>query len=55
MRHDRLPKVRGRSLLIRKRFQFAGALAVGGLLPWALRAPRSGATLAEPSKPSAEL
>jgi lipopolysaccharide/colanic/teichoic acid biosynthesis glycosyltransferase len=45
MRHDRLPKVRGRSLLIRKRFQFAGALAVGGLLPWALRAPLPGRLL----------
>jgi lipopolysaccharide/colanic/teichoic acid biosynthesis glycosyltransferase len=37
MRHDRLNPVRGGTLLTRKRFQFATALLVGALLPWALR------------------
>lgn len=37
MRHERLSRVHGASLLIRKRFQFATALLVGALLPWALR------------------
>lgn len=42
MRHDRLPEVRNGSLLTRKRFQFAGALALSALVPWALRAPLPG-------------
>jgi lipopolysaccharide/colanic/teichoic acid biosynthesis glycosyltransferase len=37
MRHDRLPEVRQSSILTRKRFQFAGALAIGTLVPWAYR------------------
>jgi lipopolysaccharide/colanic/teichoic acid biosynthesis glycosyltransferase len=45
MRHDRLPTVRDRSLLTRKRFQFLGALAAGALLPWALRWPLPGRLL----------
>ncbi|CAA9500463.1 MAG: UDP-N-acetylgalactosamine-undecaprenyl-phosphate N-acetylgalactosaminephosphotransferase [uncultured Sphingomonas sp.] len=45
MRHDRLPRVRNRSLLTRKRFVFAGALATGALLPWALRGPLPGRLL----------
>jgi lipopolysaccharide/colanic/teichoic acid biosynthesis glycosyltransferase len=40
MRHDRLPpQTRRQSLLTRKRFQFAGALVVGALLPWFARGP----------------
>ena len=39
MRHDRLPRVRDGSILVRKRFQFAGALVVGALLPWLARGP----------------
>ena len=39
MRHDRAPRVRHGSLLTRKRFQFAGALILGALLPWAARGP----------------
>jgi lipopolysaccharide/colanic/teichoic acid biosynthesis glycosyltransferase len=38
MRHDRVSKVRRVSILTRKRFQFAGALIIGALLPWAARA-----------------
>jgi lipopolysaccharide/colanic/teichoic acid biosynthesis glycosyltransferase len=46
MKHDRVqlsPKV---SLLTRKRFQFAGALVIGALLPWIARGPLEG-TLVE--------
>jgi lipopolysaccharide/colanic/teichoic acid biosynthesis glycosyltransferase len=39
MRHDRLPEMRSGTILTRKRFQFAGAILVGALLPWALRGP----------------
>jgi hypothetical protein len=42
MRHDRLPEVRHGSILARKRFQFVGALAIGALLPWAMRSPLPG-------------
>jgi hypothetical protein len=52
MRHDRLPKVRPGSILTRKRFQFASALAIGALLPWALRWPLPGAVL-EPASTNA--
>ena len=38
MKHERL-RVRHRSLLVRKRFQFAGALVIGALLPWIARGP----------------
>ena len=48
MKHERLPKVRDGSILVRKRFQFAGALVVGSLLPWIARAPLPG-TLVEPA------
>jgi lipopolysaccharide/colanic/teichoic acid biosynthesis glycosyltransferase len=37
MRHEPPGKVTSRSLLTRRRFQFAGALAIGALLPFALR------------------
>src|SRR5207248_1715864 len=36
MRHEEVRRTRA-SLLVRKRFQFAGALAVGALIPWAAR------------------
>jgi lipopolysaccharide/colanic/teichoic acid biosynthesis glycosyltransferase len=49
VRHDRLPKVETVSLLTRKRFQFAGALVVGALLPWAVRGPILPGTLFEPA------
>ena len=41
MRHERLQRVRdgAGSILARKRFQFAGALVIGALLPWAVRGP----------------
>ena len=38
MRHDRVSLVQPGSLLTRKRFQVAGALVVGALVPWAIRA-----------------
>jgi hypothetical protein len=38
MRHERVREMRGVSILTRKRFQFAGALMIGALLPWAARA-----------------
>jgi len=40
MRHERVKqRVGSGSFLVRKRFQFAGALVIGALLPWALRGP----------------
>ncbi|GAA4721358.1 sugar transferase [Sphingomonas lutea] len=42
MRHDRLPQTRETSILTRKRFQFAGALIIGALLPWLMRGPLPG-------------
>ena len=45
MKHDRLPEVREASIFTRKRFQFAGALIIGALLPWALRGPLPGKLL----------
>jgi lipopolysaccharide/colanic/teichoic acid biosynthesis glycosyltransferase len=42
MRHDQLPRVAQRSLLTRKRFQFATALIIGALLPWLARGPLAG-------------
>jgi lipopolysaccharide/colanic/teichoic acid biosynthesis glycosyltransferase len=38
MRHDRLPRAVQASLITRRRFQFAGALLVGAVLPYAARA-----------------
>ncbi len=37
MRQDRVSEMRRVSILTRKRFQFAGALIIGALLPWAAR------------------
>ncbi len=42
MRHDRLPQTGDASILTRKRFQFAGALVIGALVPWLLRGPLPG-------------
>ena len=39
MKHERLPRVGHGSILVRKRFQFAGALVVGALVPWLSRGP----------------
>ena len=45
MRHDRLPAVRGGSLLTRKRVQLAGTLWIVALLPWLMRGPLPGRML----------
>ena len=37
MKHDRVPAIREQSILARKRFQFAGAIVVGALVPFVLR------------------
>ena len=42
MRHERVARVGSSSILVRKRFQFAGALVIGSLLPWAARGPLPG-------------
>jgi len=39
VKHERLSRVGEGSILLRKRFQFAGALVIGALLPWAARGP----------------
>ena len=39
MRHDRLLRGRDGSILVRKRFQFVGALVIGALVPWLARGP----------------
>src|SRR5436190_21984451 len=48
-RHERAPRVRQGSLLTRKRFQFAGALVIGALLPWWARGPLLPGELFEPA------
>jgi lipopolysaccharide/colanic/teichoic acid biosynthesis glycosyltransferase len=46
MKHERLKqRVGNGSILVRKRFQFAGALVIGALLPWAARGPLPGLLL----------
>ncbi|HVE01880.1 MAG TPA: sugar transferase [Sphingomicrobium sp.] len=42
MKHDRLQAAPRVSLLTRKRFQFAGALVIGALVPWLARGPLPG-------------
>jgi lipopolysaccharide/colanic/teichoic acid biosynthesis glycosyltransferase len=43
MRHEKVKqRVGNGSILIRKRFQFVGALAIGAALPWAARGPLPG-------------
>ncbi len=46
MRHDQVRAAP--SVLIRKRFQFAGALLIGALLPWLARGPLLPGTMFEP-------
>jgi lipopolysaccharide/colanic/teichoic acid biosynthesis glycosyltransferase len=48
MKHDQV-RVSRASLLTRKRFQFAGALVIGALVPWSVRALQPGAMLEPPS------
>jgi lipopolysaccharide/colanic/teichoic acid biosynthesis glycosyltransferase len=46
MRHEKVrQRVGNGSILVRKRFQFAAALVVGALLPWAARGPLPGEML----------
>jgi lipopolysaccharide/colanic/teichoic acid biosynthesis glycosyltransferase len=48
MRHERVKQRAGNgSILIRKRFQFAGAQIIGALLPWATRGPILPGTMIE--------
>jgi len=42
VKHDRLQAAPRVSLLTRKRFQFAGALVIGALVPWLARGPLPG-------------
>jgi lipopolysaccharide/colanic/teichoic acid biosynthesis glycosyltransferase len=39
VKHESLPRVSDGSILTRKRFQFAGALIIGALIPWLARGP----------------
>jgi len=39
VRHDEIRQPRHASILTRKRFQFAGALIIGALIPWLARGP----------------
>jgi lipopolysaccharide/colanic/teichoic acid biosynthesis glycosyltransferase len=48
MRHDQV-RAAAPSLLIRRRFQFAGALLVGAGLPWLARGPLLPGTMIEPT------
>jgi lipopolysaccharide/colanic/teichoic acid biosynthesis glycosyltransferase len=47
MRHDRVRWTGYASILTRRRFQFAGALIIGALVPWLLRGPFLPGTLTE--------
>ena len=47
VKHERLPRIGAGSIFVRKRFQFAGALVIGALLPWAARGPLLPGTLFE--------
>ena len=47
VKHERVSRVSAGSILVRKRFQFAGALVIGALLPWAARGPLLPGTLVE--------
>jgi lipopolysaccharide/colanic/teichoic acid biosynthesis glycosyltransferase len=49
VRHDEIRRPRHASILTRKRFQFAGALILGALLPWAARGPLLPGTIGEPA------
>jgi hypothetical protein len=47
MRHDQV-RAASASLLVRKRFQFAGALLIGAWLPWFARGPLLPGEMFEP-------
>jgi lipopolysaccharide/colanic/teichoic acid biosynthesis glycosyltransferase len=47
VKHERVSRVGAQSILVRKRFQFAGALVIGALLPWASRGPLLPGTMFE--------
>ena len=47
VKHERVSRIGAGSILVRKRFQFAGALVIGALLPWAARGPLLPGTLIE--------
>ena len=49
MKHDRLSPVPRVSLLTRKRFQFAGAVVLAGLVPWVARGPLLPGEMFEPA------
>jgi len=53
MRHEPPIKVTNRSLLTRRRFQFAGALVIGALLPFALRGTLFAGLFGEPASVNA--
>jgi lipopolysaccharide/colanic/teichoic acid biosynthesis glycosyltransferase len=53
MRHEPTTKVTNRSLLSRRRFQFAGALVIGALLPFALRGTIFAGIFGEPASANA--
>jgi lipopolysaccharide/colanic/teichoic acid biosynthesis glycosyltransferase len=55
MRHEPPLKVTNRSLLTRRRFQFAGALVIGALLPFAVRGTLLGGLFGEPASVNALL
>ncbi|MFL6720928.1 MAG: hypothetical protein ACJ8FT_03875 [Sphingomonas sp.] len=48
MRHDQV-RAAPPSVLVRRRFQFAGALLIGTLLPWIIRGPILPGTMFEPA------
>ena len=54
MRHDKVKRGE-RSLVARKRFQFATAMIVGALLPWSLRGPVLPGSLSEAASTNALL
>ena len=47
MKHERVSRVGAGSILVRKRFQFVGAVVIGALLPWASRGPLLPGTMFE--------
>ena len=49
MKHDRLSPATRVSLLTRKRFQFAGAVVLAGLVPWLARGPLLPGEMFEPA------
>jgi hypothetical protein len=49
MRHEPPAKILHRSLLARRRFQFAGALVIGALIPFALRGTVLGGRFGDPA------